>query len=228
MVESIINSLIDNEFNQYGEYFINHKLNITVNICRYEEVVVKVDASDVDENDLKDFVSEILQMERYEFFATDIIEWVEMKRQEDEECPGFILTETPEYEEHTHLEGEYLKSLVEHDENRHLTIYTWGNKLMKAKPQNSQKNFNASILNGRGRGIDLRIMNGLSDEIQKVISRCNRFDDWIAMCIRNIEDNNLHSISVNCSKGRHRSVAAAEIMKKIYYHDADIVHLTIR
>ena len=42
-----------------------------------------------------------------------------------------------------------------------------------------------------------------------------------------VEHSNLSCISINCTKGRHRSVAAAEILKKTYYPNATVKHLTI-
>ena len=42
-----------------------------------------------------------------------------------------------------------------------------------------------------------------------------------------VEHSDLKCISINCTKGRHRSVAAAEILKKTYYPNATVKHLTI-
>ena len=75
--------------------------------------------------------------------------------------------------------------------------------------------------------MNLRKMNGLSSEIQARISRCSLFPTWITMVIEAIETKNLSVISINCTKGRHRSVAAAEILKAVYYPKATIEHLTI-
>ncbi len=112
--------------------------------------------------------------------------------------------------------------------DRKLLILTWGRALLKGTPQQSERNFNAGVLNGRGGSINLRKLNGLSDEIQGRISRCSLFPTWIKMVIDKIEDDDLMCISINCTKGRHRSVAAAEILKKVYYPAAQIDHLTIR
>ena len=38
----------------------------------------------------------------------------------------------------------------------------------------------------------------------------------------------LKCIGINCAKGRHRSVAAAELLKRYYYPSAVVEHLTIK
>lgn len=110
--------------------------------------------------------------------------------------------------------------------DRQLLIYTWGKALQKAPPADSQFNFNAGVLNGRGTA-DLWLMNGLEDVVQSNILCCGLFPRWIGMVCSKIEKESLHTISINCTKGRHRSVAAAEILRKHYYPNATIQHLTI-
>ena len=51
---------------------------------------------------------------------------------------------------------------------------------------------------------------------------------WLSMTVSKIEDGNLQAIGINCAKGRHRSVAAAEILKQLFYPAAKIEHLTIK
>ena len=46
-------------------------------------------------------------------------------------------------------------------------------------------------------------------------------------CHAQVEHSDLKCISINCTKRRHRSVAAAEILKKTYYPNATVKHLTI-
>ena len=43
-----------------------------------------------------------------------------------------------------------------------------------------------------------------------------------------IEADDLHTISVFCTKGRHRSVSLAEALRARYYPRAEVKHLTIR
>ena len=111
--------------------------------------------------------------------------------------------------------------------DREIAIYTWGRAILKAAPVEAEKNFNATVLSGRGAGINLRKMNGLDVEIQARVSRCSLFPQWMKMVVGKIEAENLKAIAVNCRKGRHRSVAAAELLKKLYYKNAKVTHLTI-
>lgn len=199
-------------FMKYDEYYLHPMLGIGINtdgeVC-------------TDELSTEEEQKIILQ---YGDNAIGVlVDYITTLRTQDVNNPGFI----NEVEEGK-LDFDYLRSLVgKYDPERPLTIYTWGKRLKKSKPHQSQKNFNASVLNGRAKGIDLRTTNGLSLDIQRVVSRCTAFKTWINMCVGKIEADNLHTISINCSKGRHRSVAAAEILKKSYYPNSNIIHLTI-
>jgi len=125
------------------------------------------------------------------------------------------------------IETQYLSKDIKFDANRKIAIYTWGRALLKAAPPQAEVNFNAAVLNGRGRGINLKKNNGLSIEIQSQVSKCSLFPVWMEMVIGKVEKENLHAISINCTKGRHRSVAAAELLKKLFYRNAVIHHVTI-
>ena len=117
------------------------------------------------------------------------------------------------------------------DPNRKLLIFTWGRKVMKweaVRQKGAQQNFNASVLNGRGAGVDLRKMNGLDPEVQRCVGRCPRCPQWLALTVGAIEKKDLAVIAINCAKGRHRSVAAAELLRALYYPSANVQHLTIR
>ncbi|CAD7974759.1 unnamed protein product [Amoebophrya sp. A25] len=111
---------------------------------------------------------------------------------------------------------------------RELKIYTWGRAILKGgPPPDTQANFNACVLTGKGAGINLKKQNGLDIEIQARVSRCSLFPTWMEMCVKKVANEDLKVIAVNCTKGRHRSVAAAEILKKLFYPNAKIIHLTI-
>jgi len=76
-------------------------------------------------------------------------------KQNSKSEPGFVNEKDSHQNED--LDYDYLKSLVEeYNEQRELVIYTWGKRFKKNKPTQSQHNFNASILNGRAKGIDLK------------------------------------------------------------------------
>jgi hypothetical protein len=102
------------------------------------------------------------------------------------------------------------------DPDRDLVIYTWGDHMRSGPPPESQKNFNAKCLNCRGGGVDLRTMNGTWPALQAKMKACSTFP-WFRQCfIRAVEDGDLTAVSVNCSKGRHRCVSFAEVMREDY------------
>nr|QBK89512.1 MAG: hypothetical protein LCPAC001_00220 [Pithovirus LCPAC001] len=212
--------LKNNDFSYYGGCYVHSKLGIVIVTDPEEGIEIVTD--DLTNSEIEDIVEN-----HSESLIEVLIDAVKCKKSENKSEPGFIDEKDESVNEG--LDFEYLKSLVEiNDPKRKLTIYTWGKRLKKSKPHQSQHNFNASILNGRAKGIDLRNNNGLYLPIQKVVSRCSSFETWINMAIKKIETDDLISISINCAKGRHRSVAVAEILKKVYYPDSKIIHLTIR
>mmetsp|Transcript_15767 Transcript_15767/g.37588 ORF Transcript_15767/g.37588 Transcript_15767/m.37588 type:complete len:122 (-) Transcript_15767:23-388(-) len=112
--------------------------------------------------------------------------------------------------------------------SRKLLVYTYGKSVMKTPPKGSQRHFNACVLNGKGAGLDLKKMRGTDPELQHVVGRCRMFPEFIRMVVELIEREDLQCVSVYCSKGRHRSVAAAEILRRMYYPEATVQHLTIK
>jgi RNase adaptor protein for sRNA GlmZ degradation len=96
-----------------------------------------------------------------------------------------------------------------------LTIYTWGNKHHKRCPVVCQKSFNvAGISNYKPRHINLKKVDGRDEELQKHISKQSRFEDYMESIVKAIDVDNVRVLSVYCHKGRHRSVATAELLKK--------------
>lgn len=163
----------------------------------------------------------LLTTMKYEKTLKEILDFISEKQQDllvdDEENPGFDAEdEVPMY-----------LPVLAHDKTRKITIITWGRKMRKAMPEKSQKNFNAAILNGKRKDINLKKLDGRSDDVQEVVSRCSMFASFICGVIENVEKNNLNCISVNCAKGRHRSVAGALLLKKYYYPNANVIHLEL-
>merc|ERR1711935_840945 len=106
--------------------------------------------------------------------------------------------------------------------DRELTIYTFGDKLKKreaVKSLGSQWEINAKPLNGRGGGADLscnaledqRIMRNVASSMSEGVGRV-----MLQRTIQKIEQDDLLCISIFCSKGRHRSVSMAELMRRYY------------
>eukprot|EP00035_Acanthoeca_spectabilis_P027583 m.467113 g.467113 ORF g.467113 m.467113 type:complete len:401 (-) comp25919_c0_seq1:42-1244(-) len=118
---------------------------------------------------------------------------------------------------------------------RRIVIYTWGDALMKRsalKARGSQFDINAKPLSGRGGGADIRKYNALQDPkiMLNVASSLaeERGRLMLKQTVRKIEEEDLQIISTYCSKGRHRSVSLALLLKLMYYPHATIEHLTIK
>ena len=117
---------------------------------------------------------------------------------------------------------------IQLNSERALTIYTRGNVSMRSKPKHSQESFNALILTCHCAGVNLRKNNGLTKVVQDNLKNTAKFPEWIKRLIYKVESNDLRIIDIFCKRGRHRSVAAAEILRKYYYPQAEVYHLTIK
>lgn len=111
--------------------------------------------------------------------------------------------------------------------NRELTIYTWGKLYRKWKPTESEKNYSVEMISIRDYNMNLKRINGKSNELQNKIILDQKFINVINSIVKLIEDNDYKVISISCEHGRHRSVAIAEILKKLYYPQASIQHLDL-
>lgn len=118
---------------------------------------------------------------------------------------------------------------------RVLKIFTWGDALMKKsalKARGSQFDINAKPFNGRGGGVDIKNNNALQDPKIMLNVASSMAEErgrlMLRQTVRKIEEEDLHTISTFCSKGRHRSVSAAVLLKLIYFPNATIEHLTIK
>lgn len=209
--------LRNNGFNKLGEYWqIYEPLTITIHNPFEDYTVLYIDGY---EQEQANFIwKECL---KYDNPIEKLLSMIKNEEMVDKQVePGFI---------EGNNNDEKNIQLVDYkiDKNRKLLIYTWGRAVRKSLPFDSQHNFFAGQLNGRGHGVDLRRMNGKFEEIQIVVSNCGRFYDFMLEMLKKIETKNLSVISIYCTKGRHRSVAAAELLKKYYYADATIKHLDI-
>ncbi|CAE8592730.1 unnamed protein product [Polarella glacialis] len=212
-------SLLGAGFASCGPGIYSHaERGVTVEVG---DLALSISVDGIDSQDLQDFAT--LQLESVADFGPGLLGWTTAQRSAE---PGFGDEEEGE-EKPPGLEYLPDPQALGVKTDRELGIYTWGKALRKAAPPESQFNFNAGVLNGRGGGADLRTMNGLSEEVQRNVASCGLFPRWLEMVIHKVESANLSVISINCTKGRHRSVAAAEILRSVYYPQATIKHLTI-
>uniref|UniRef100_A0A7S0BA27 Uncharacterized protein n=1 Tax=Pyrodinium bahamense TaxID=73915 RepID=A0A7S0BA27_9DINO len=112
---------------------------------------------------------------------------------------------------------------------RRLTISTWG-KARIVQPPDAQahfacdsKKFHYLTRNNK----HIKKLNGLDEVVQSRILRNGFFEDWIRETVQRIEREDLASLTLHCHKGTHLSVAVAEIMRKVYYPNAEVQHLTL-
>ncbi len=103
-------------------------------------------------------------------------------------------------------------------------IVTWGRQCRKSCPEKTEHNFNAAVIHDRARGVDLRRMTGRDEELQDAFLKSRDFVDFVEVVAFLIVDRGFKTISINCAKGRHRSVAAAEVLKKLYFPNAVVYH----
>ena len=108
--------------------------------------------------------------------------------------------------------------------NRPLTIYTWG---IKKDRKNVECNIIFDLTKFQtkiNKDIDVQTINGLSDIIQDSIIYHPKFIELVENVVQNIETENPTEIAFICNHGKHRSVAWAELLKKLYYNKAVIKH----
>lgn len=94
-----------------------------------------------------------------------------------------------------------------------ITIYTWGNQVRKAPPPDSQYNFCVTgISSHKPKGVDLRKVDGRDPKLQEKFENGKKFHLYFDSIINKITVEKLTTVAINCHKGRHRSVATAELV----------------
>jgi len=136
--------------------------------------------------------------------------------------------ETPGFSVEAEVGGEPFKmNVTTEPTERPLVIYTWGHAIRAHKPDKSQRDWFVGIIHTRAPGVDLRRENGRNEVLQAGIASDPQFPAIMNSILEEVEKNNYTCISISCTKGRHRSVAVAELVKKWFYPNAMIEHLTI-
>lgn len=143
-----------------------------------------------------------------------------------ESVPGFENNNDDDEKEWDYV-VDPLFSHLKWNPERDLVIYTWGKKHRDNKPKESQCNFNAAIISGRKKDINLKKINGLSFDVQKGVKAGKGYAQFMEYMIGKIEQDDLHTISINCIAGKHRSVSCAEILKREFYPKTAIYHMEL-
>jgi len=123
--------------------------------------------------------------------------------------------------------GEESSNAVPSNPSRALTILTWAKAAHKHKPDRSQKNYSVEMISIRDQGLNLKRLTGRGQDIQNRILAEPKFVRVMKQIVREVEENDYTVISVCCAQGRHRSVAIAELLRKLYYPSAEINHLDL-
>lgn len=106
-------------------------------------------------------------------------------------------------------------------------LMTWGKASQKRAPKESQRNWAVSNISIKDYGLNLKKINGKNRDLQSKINCDPKFMQLIELMVKEINENKYETISISCDKGKHRSVAIAEILKKLYYPRAEIIHLDL-
>jgi len=130
-------------------------------------------------------------------------------------------------ENDTNKEYLYEELVQKANTDRNIKIYSYGKKHRRKPPPDCRCKFNACILSGKRKGLNLKKMNGLDLDVQKSVETSNNFDTFMRMIITKIENDNLNCIAIYCSAGRHRSVTCCEILKKRIYPKSTIYHMEL-
>ena len=119
-------------------------------------------------------------------------------------------------------------------DTRELTILTWGKALRDRAPPQSERNFDVcQISKGKPHGVDLKKNNGLCVDIQHHVEKQTRYPEYKKIVVDFVLTNpQVKTISINCTKGRHRSVAFAQLIGVALAHEHGIIvnirHLDIK
>lgn len=158
------------------------------------------------------------------------LKWLINELETNLECPGFEGFDDVDIP----LEADNISALlpdIPHKADRKLTITSWGTN-QKGEgghmPSDSQYDINASLISSSKKGLNLKQLDGRDKQIQQRVCRASAFEFLLRTAIKHIEDGDLSIISTHCSKGHHRSVAFAEILRDYYYPKAVVIHPNIR
>ena len=112
------------------------------------------------------------------------------------------------------------------DKERKIQIYSWGikkNSGLECDIVFDLTNFQSKL----DANLDVTDLNGLSNEIQDSIILHPKFIYLIEKIVSLVEINKPIKIGFFCNHGKHRSVGWAEIIKKYYYPNSKVKHLTL-
>lgn len=96
-----------------------------------------------------------------------------------------------------------------------------------SQPKGSRA-FDCRRLNMRGNGLNLKTGRGCDEEFQEIARSDHEFKEFIYLVAKCVIENGLTNISFYCSKGHHRSVAAATLFRDTFAKKAKIFHTCLK
>lgn len=209
------------------------------------KVPVQISVDGIDAEDLHDW-AELQISEDIDNFAVRLIDWATAQRSA---YSGFLPSDESDDTSDNGLEKLKENRCVVMEEvakrlqipvstletrlkaRKPMLFRSWGRECSKSAPAGSEANFNACVLNAKGGEADASRMNGTYEEMQRKLIKGPLFLGWMVRAVFSIESSTgehphgLHNISINCAHGRHRSVSAAEVLRKWFYPQAEHVLL---
>lgn len=111
---------------------------------------------------------------------------------------------------------------------RRLVVVTYGCSVVRQRPSADRHYcIDDKRIRYRLSGRNAAKCCGLDELIQARVCRCAFFATFVEDIVRDVEANRLSVIAIFCWKGRHRSVAAAEILRRAYYPEASLQHHSV-
>lgn len=236
--EALIDGLSRAGFKLAGrEFFLEPVCGATVEISS-KDIYVNVD--DRRAEDIDAFVKEALNMlgadcmiDHAGLFGQRLLQWVrnsdaDVHEQEVDVADVVVGCEGVNTSMYLDLSPLPKTSDLCASADRQLDIVTYGCSVLPTRPQ-AQRHYciDQKGIRYRMSGRDAAKWSGLDEIIQARVCRCALFANWITEVVCDIEEHGLKDIAIFCWKGRHRSVAAAEILKRVYYPKAAVQHLCL-
>lgn len=121
-----------------------------------------------------------------------------------------------------------IEQAVKRNEEYFNSISIWSYGIDNGSQPKDSRAFDCRRLNMRGHGLDLRFGRGCDDNFQKIAQSDPEFMEFIYLVAKCVIENNLTNIAFYCSKGHHRSVAAATLFKNMFAKEAKIYHTCLK
>ena len=105
----------------------------------------------------------------------------------------------------------------------------------KVAQQGAERDFNAAILSAVGHDVALSRHDGTERAVQRNVAESPAFQSLLGSIVLAVEEppveegaKGLECFSISCHRGRHRSVALAELLRDHFYPAATLTHLTLK